>query len=97
MSRIVLTPAAREEVRRATDAGEPAVVTVSFAGGCGASGFLVRLTRRGIPEVEPFEVDGCLVTLDGLAEQRLDGATIDFAEADGFSILHPDAVEVRSC
>ena len=97
MPRIHLTSEAREEARRAFAGGEPSVVTVSFAGGCGASGFLVRLTRNGIPDAEAFEVDGTLVCLDALAAERLDGATIVWSPGEGFVLLHPDAVPAKPC
>jgi Fe-S cluster assembly iron-binding protein IscA len=97
MSRVFLTPRARDRIRSAFAAGEPSVLTVSYAGGCGAPGFVVRLTRAGIPGVEPFEADGTMVALDSIAEARLSGATVDWSEEEEFALLHPAAVEPTPC
>ncbi len=92
---ISLTPAAAEHL--AHDAGGR-ILRIAFTTGCGGSGYRLSYAAEPTPDDEVIEVSGVTVALDTMAASRLDGAVIEYDEAeDGYLLEHPDAVTAVWC
>ena len=82
-----LSSAAREAAIR--DLKSHQMLRIAFAGGCGAMGFRLTATRRGVEDDLRLQVGPLTVLLDPMAARELDGATLDFQEEEGFFLDHP--------
>ena len=92
---ISLSPDAARHLRADLDGR---LLRIAFTTGCGGSGY--RLSYAAAPNEGDrlVEMDGIRVALDDMAATRLDGAVIEYDEAeDGYSIDHPDAVATVWC
>lgn len=84
---LTLTPAARKAIER--DLEPHQIIRIAFAGGCGALGFRLSTPRRGNDGDQIVELPQVSVYLDRQAAEELDGATLDYDEAEGFVLDHP--------
>lgn len=90
-----LSPEAARHLAGDTDGR---ILRIAFTTGCGGSGY--RLSYAEAPQEgdQVVETDGLRVALDDMAASRLDGAVIQYDDAeDGYTIDHPDAVTAVWC
>lgn len=74
------------------------LLRIAFTTGCGGSGYRLSWADSPLDGDEIVEVDGVKVALDDMSASRLDGAVIDYDEAeDGYLLDHPDAVTAVWC
>jgi Fe-S cluster assembly iron-binding protein IscA len=85
--RLTLSSAARKAIEK--DLPEGSRLRIAFAGGCGALGFRLAVSRRQLPDDTPIDSDGVTVLLDRRALQELDGARLEYDEEEGFVLDHP--------
>lgn len=92
---ISLSPAAAQHLRSDL-AGR--VLRISFTTGCGGSGYRLASAEAPNDGDHIVKVDGLRIALDTMAASRLDGAVIDYDDAeDGYLLDHPDAVTAVWC
>lgn len=95
MTRIALTPEARDRLAEELDGR---ILRISFTTGCGGSGY--RLASADAPQEGDVtvETDGITIALDNMASTSLEGAVIRRDESeDGYHIDHPSAVSAVWC
>jgi len=74
------------------------VLRIAFTTGCGGSGYRLSYADSPIDGDRVVDVDGVRVALDDMSASRLDGAVIEYDEAeDGYLLDHPDAVTAVWC
>lgn len=74
------------------------VLRIAFTTGCGGSGYRLASADEPADGDQVLEVDGIRVALDDMAASRLDGAVIEYDDAeDGYTLDHPDAVTAVWC
>lgn len=74
------------------------VLRIAFTTGCGGSGYRLASADEPSDGDQVVEVDGIRVALDDMAASRLDGAVIEYDDAeDGYTLDHPDAVTAVWC
>ena len=74
------------------------MLRIAFTTGCGGSGYRLSYADEPNDGDQIVEVDGIKVALDDMAASRLDGAVIEYDEAeDGYLLEHPDAVTAVWC
>jgi Fe-S cluster assembly iron-binding protein IscA len=74
------------------------VLRIAFTTGCGGSGYRLASADAPADGDQVLEVDGIRVALDDMAASRLDGAVIEYDDAeDGYTLDHPDAVTAVWC
>jgi Fe-S cluster assembly iron-binding protein IscA len=74
------------------------VLRIAFTTGCGGSGYRLASADEPADGDHVVEVDGIRVALDDMAASRLDGAVIEYDDAeDGYTLDHPDAVAAVWC
>ena len=74
------------------------VLRIAFTTGCGGSGYRLSSADAPVDGDRVVEVDGIRVALDDMAATRLDGAVIEYDDAeDGYTLDHPDAVTAVWC
>jgi iron-sulfur cluster assembly protein len=74
------------------------MLRIAFTTGCGGSGYRLSYAESVNDGDTVIAVDGLRVALDDMAASRLDGAVIEYDEAeDGYTLEHPDAVSVAWC
>jgi Fe-S cluster assembly iron-binding protein IscA len=92
---ITLSPEAAEHLGHDLDGR---VLRIAFTTGCGGSGYRLSYASEAAEDDEVVHVDGVNVALDSMAASRLDGAVIEYDEAeDGYLLQHPDAVTAVWC
>ena len=74
------------------------VLRIAFTLGCGGSGYRLSYAPEPVDDDQVVSIDGIRVALDSMSAARLDGARIEYDEAeDGYLLDHPDAVSVAWC
>ena len=74
------------------------LLRIAFTTGCGGSGYRLSFAEGPLDGDQVLTVDGLRVALDDMAASRLDGAVIQYDEAeDGYLLEHPDAVSAVWC
>lgn len=74
------------------------VLRIAFTTGCGGSGYRLSYAAEPVDGDEVIEREGVTLALDSMAASRLEGAVIEYDEAeDGFTLEHPDAVTAVWC
>jgi Fe-S cluster assembly iron-binding protein IscA len=92
---ISLSPEAAQHLGRDLDGR---MLRIAFTTGCGGSGYRLSYADEPFEGDEIVSVDGVTVALDSMAASRLDGAVIEYDEAeDGYLLDHPDAVTAVWC
>ncbi|MBV8517081.1 MAG: hypothetical protein JO197_06700 [Acidobacteria bacterium] len=90
-----LSPEASEHLGRDLDGR---VLRIAFTTGCGGSGYRLSYASEPATDDEIVQLDGVTVALDSMAASRLDGAVIEYDDAeDGYLLQHPDAVTAVWC
>ncbi|MEM9293052.1 MAG: iron-sulfur cluster biosynthesis family protein [Acidobacteriota bacterium] len=87
--RIHCTEAAHHAAHR--DLRDDETLRIAFAGGCGAMGFRLHVSRR--PQEDDLSLQtssGLPLLLDAMAARELDGATLDYDGDEGFTLDHPN-------
>ncbi|HEX2120731.1 MAG TPA: iron-sulfur cluster biosynthesis family protein [Thermoanaerobaculia bacterium] len=92
---LFLSPTAAEHLGRDLDGR---VLRIAFTTGCGGSGYRLSYAADAAADDQIVEVDGIRVALDNMSASRLDGAVIEYDDAeDGYLLEHPDAVTAVWC
>lgn len=74
------------------------LLRIAFTTGCGGSGYRLSFAEGPLDGDQVLTVDGLRIALDDMAASRLDGAVIQYDEAeDGYLLEHPDAVSAVWC
>jgi Fe-S cluster assembly iron-binding protein IscA len=74
------------------------VLRIAFTTGCGGSGYRLAYAAEPNEGDQVVEIGDIRVALDDMAASRLDGAVIQYDEAeDGYLLEHPDAVTAVWC
>lgn len=92
---ISLSPEAAQHLQ--SDLGRR-MLRIAFTTGCGGSGYRLSYAEAPNEGDHIVEVGGLRVALDDMAASKLDGAVINYDEAEeGFLLDHPDAVTAVWC
>lgn len=92
---ISLSPEAAQHLRSDL-AGR--MLRIAFTTGCGGSGYRLSYADSPNDGDQVVAIGTVKVALDDMAASRLDGAVIEYDEAeDGFVLDHPDAVTAVWC
>ena len=92
---ITLSPEAAEHLQTDLDGR---VLRIAFTTGCGGSGYRLSYAPAPNDGDQVVSIHGLQVALDDMAASRLDGAVIQYDEAeDGYLLDHPDAVTAVWC
>ena len=92
---VTLSP---EAVRHLASDAAGRLLRIAFTTGCGGSGYRLSFTEAPLDGDRLLQVDGIRIALDDMAASRLDGAVIQYDEAeDGYLLDHPDAVSAVWC
>jgi Fe-S cluster assembly iron-binding protein IscA len=92
---ISLSPAAAAHL---ADEAEGRILRIAFTTGCGGSGYRLSYAPEAAEDDEIVTIEGISVALDAMAASKLDGAVIQYDEAeDGYLLDHPDAVTAVWC
>ena len=90
-----LSPEAAEHLKRDLN---DSILRVAFTTGCGGSGYRLGYADAPNDGDQVMQLDGVQVALDDMSARRLDGAVIEYDEAEeGYVLDHPDAVNVAWC
>jgi Fe-S cluster assembly iron-binding protein IscA len=88
---ISLSPAAAEQLHGR-------MLRIAFTTGCGGSGYRLSSATEPNDGDQLVQVGDVTIALDDMSASRLDGAVIEYDEAeDGFLLDHPDAVTAVWC
>ncbi len=92
---ISLSPDAAQHLTRDLDGR---VLRIAFTTGCGGSGYRLAYASEPNDGDQVVNIGDVRVALDDMAASRLDGAVIEYDEAeDGYLLEHPDAVTAVWC
>ena len=91
---ISISPAAAEHLREEL---EGKLLRISFATGCGGSGYRLASADEPFDGDEVVTVDGIRVALDEMARSNLQGARIEADEEEGLTLDHPAAAVAIWC
>jgi Fe-S cluster assembly iron-binding protein IscA len=92
---ISLSPDAAQHLTRDLDGR---VLRIAFTTGCGGSGYRLAYASEPNEGDRVVNIGNVRVALDDMAASRLDGAVIEYDEAeDGYLLEHPDAVTAVWC
>ena len=92
---LTLTPEAAAHLGQELDGR---ILRIAFTTGCGGSGYRLSYAPEPAEGDEVVSIDGVKVALDSMAASRLEGAVIQYDEAeDGYLVDHPDAVTSAWC
>lgn len=90
-----LAPEAKQQLAGDLDGR---VLRIAFTTGCGGSGYLLSYATGPIEGDTVVAFDEVRVALDDMATSHLDGAVIQYdPDEDGYTLDHPDAVNVGWC
>jgi Fe-S cluster assembly iron-binding protein IscA len=74
------------------------MLRIAFTTGCGGSGYRLSYVSEPNDGDRVVQVGAVAVALDDMAASKLDGAVIEYDEAeDGYLLEHPDAVTAVWC
>jgi Fe-S cluster assembly iron-binding protein IscA len=74
------------------------MLRIAFTTGCGGSGYRLAYASEPNDGDRIVEIGNVRVALDDMSAARLEGAVIEYDEAeDGFLLDHPDAVTAVWC
>lgn len=92
---ISVSPDAAQHLSRDLDGR---VLRIAFTTGCGGSGYRLAYADSPNEGDQVVKIGDIRVALDDMAASRLDGAVIEYDEAeDGYLLEHPDAVTAVWC